>query len=1071
MKRRQTSFLLLGIHSKTSSTVGSAPPGSFALGNRLRWTAVLRRILTASLVLFLLALASAWSPVQADPQTIASTDPGFNNGRPLRLSGARVVFSSPTLADLDGDGKLEIIVGGGDGIVYAIRPTGELLWSFQVAQAIDPLVSHPTGDNVIRGAISVADINADGYPEVVVPVGEIDHAEQLPTGHDVNGAVVVLDHRGTVVPGWPVITRDHWGEESDGHSDGVPVSPALGDIDGDGDLEIIAVSFDQQINAWHHDGTRVRGWPKFVHESQWSPIGLADMDGDGSLEIIALVTTQEEPGSDTVQGGDLRIYRPDGSQVCRYTIDQAFTSAPAIGDMDGDGQLEIVSGTGDWYAGPGRGWHVYAWDGNCRLRPGWPVTTYSYMTSAPALADLDRDGKLEVIATSGTIHNSSFDPRIYAWRYDGKVVPGFPVTPITAQGNTSYPLSPIVADWNADGRAEIFTSFAWEVGALRADGTQYTYRPGGVTPGKTFWARYTLNNTPAVGDIDRDGRLELVVASVAVEGNPAYGGIFVYESPAAGGRVTWPMLGADAQHDHVYPRTLADDAVVVRHTIPGIMEPGLVYNAKIEIRNTGTSTWTASGGYQLKATQSGDQLRTLEAMSLDSAQVVGPGEVARFTVRLQAPQTPGYYPTEWRMSRGDKPFGLKVAVEVKVGNDPALYLLAKDAARSTDHTAIYPGGVAKPILAPKDVLLWYQNDLWNRAVAFDVLPDGSGYHVVTAEGYTTWSASTPELGRMPYSPGNLWTGLRLTPAGTAFFGMSQDGELRFTEATELLSGVPTGAQRGLTTLPGIPAGQAIDLDVTTDGKGLLVLDKHGRVYAFGNAINLPLPSGLPFPDHEAVAKRIKMTPSGRGYYVLDSYGRLWKTGDAQPLEAHYSLHIGEDWARDFELTGDGHGYYLLDKYGHIYTGGDAAALTVNLPPVWDSDQAVDLMLLDDRKAAPTIVLSQSRLNLITAPGAALPSARIRIQSADNGGPALHWQARTQTETSWLAISPSASTTPSDVVVSVSSMPPKGSYSSLIDIEISRPGGEVLSAVSVPVSLHVVDKLRPVYLPTIHAGSR
>ena len=614
---------------------------------------------------------------------MAPVDPGFNHGRSLQLSGTRIVFSSPTLVDLDGDHKLDIIVGGSDGIVYAVKPTGKLLWSYQVAQSIDPLVSHPTSTSVIRGAISAADINKDGYPEVVVPVGEIDQAEHLPNGRDVNGGVVVLDHRGALVPGWPVITRDHWGEEADEYSDGVPVAPALGDLDGDGNLEIVVVSFDQQINAWHHDGTRVQGWPKFVRESQWSPVGLADLDNDGSLEIIALVTTQQAPGFDTVQGGDLRVYRADGQLKCRYTIDQAFTSAPAIADLDGDGRLEIVAGTGDWFAGTGRGWKVYAWDGNCTLRSGWPVATNNYMTSAPALADLDGDGKLEVIATSATIHQSSFDPRIYAWRHDGTAVSGFPATPISAQGNTSYPLSPIVADWDADGRSEIFTSLAWagEVGVVRANGTQYSYRPGGSSTGQTFWARYILNNTPAVGDIDGDGRLELVVASVASEGDPSRGGIFVYESPAVGGKAVWPMLGADARHSHVCPRTLADDAQIARHTIPAVMMPGIVYNVEVEVRNTGTSTWTMGAGYRLKAAKNDDQLRTVDAVPMKPAETVRPGEVARFEVRLQAPQTPGYYATEWRMSRGVNEFGLEVDMKVKVGNDPAIYVLPRDSSR------------------------------------------------------------------------------------------------------------------------------------------------------------------------------------------------------------------------------------------------------------------------------------------------------------------------------------------------------------------------------------------------------
>jgi outer membrane protein assembly factor BamB len=132
---------LLRSDSGIGSALVSVPRGGVARGNRPKWATVFRLFLVAWSALLLVVLASAWSPVHADPPTIAATDPGFNNGRALQLSGARVVFSSPTLADLDGDRKLEIVVGGSDGIVYAIGPTGKLLWSYQVAQAIDPLVS------------------------------------------------------------------------------------------------------------------------------------------------------------------------------------------------------------------------------------------------------------------------------------------------------------------------------------------------------------------------------------------------------------------------------------------------------------------------------------------------------------------------------------------------------------------------------------------------------------------------------------------------------------------------------------------------------------------------------------------------------------------------------------------------------------------------------------------------------------------------------------------------------------------------------------------------------------------
>lgn len=995
-------------------------------------------------------LTLTWSPVAADPQTIAPTDRAFNGGRPLQLGGGRIQFSSPTLADLDGDAKLEIIVGGSDGVVYAIAPSGQLLWSYQVAKAIDPLVSHPTGTSLIRGAISVADINRDGYNEVVVPVGEID-------GRPINGGVVVLDRKGALVPGWPVLTRDHWGETANGYTDGVAASPALGDLDGDGDLEIVAVSFDQQINVWHHDGTRAVGWPQFVRDAQWSPVGLADMDNDGSLEVIALVTTQQEPSYGTVQGGDLRIYRGDGRLVCKYTIDQAFTSAPAIADLDGDGALEIVSGTGDWYSGAGRGWKVYAWDGSCNLRPGWPVTTQNYMTSAPALADLDGDGKLEIVSTSGTLNWSTSDPRVYAWRHDGAVVPGFPATPLTYFGDTSYPLSPVIGDWNADGSPEIFTSLGWEVSALRANGVQYSYWPGGPATNKTFWARYMLNNTPALGDIDGDGRLELVVASVAQEGNPAIGGIFVYESPSAGGRAMWPMLGANPRHDHVYPRTRTDDAVVVRHTIPEIMAPGRSYAATIEIRNTGTSTWTAGEGYYLKGVKSGDALRAAETASLAGA--VAPGGVARFTVNLNAPQTPGYYATEWRISRGDTRFGLKVAIEVKVGNEPAYYVLAKDATRNSDRTGIYPGGLARPMPAPADASSWYDNQLWQRAVAFDVLPDSSGYQVATIEGYTTWSAGTPELGRLTYRPESQWTGLRLTPAGVGLFGVNQNGVLRYTEGTELLSGVPIGSERGVTTLPAIPSGQAVDLDVTNDGRGMLVVDRRGHVYAYGNAPTLALPSGLPFPDNEAIAKRIELTPSGRGYYILDSYGRLWKTGDAQAIEAHYRVHMGEDWARDLELTKDGRGYYLLDKEGGIHTGGCAAAPSRNLTPTWPGQDVAVALVVTDSRMTRSLVVSDGQVEVMTPPKTT-KTVQVGVETTDAAN--INWSAASSA--SWAKLRAASGQTPGTLTVDIQpgSMA-IGSYSATITVK--DPSGTYPDA-AVTVQLRVTAQLYKRMLPLI-----
>ncbi len=986
----------------------------------------------------------------ADPGSRGPFDPSFNGGQPLKLSSKRIVFSSPTLADLDGDRRPDILVGGSDGMVYAIRSTGALLWSYQVAQATNPLAVHPTSVSVIRSAISVGDINNDGYPEVVVGVGDICSADQLPGGYDSNGGLVVLDHNGVPVKGWPALTRDQWGCDGDGYTDAIAASPALGDLDGDGDLEIVALSFDQRIYVWHHDGTPMRGWPQFVREGQWSPAALADLDHDGNLEIVTLISTHYEPGFGTRDGGELRIYRAAGELVCRYAIDQSFSSAPAIGDLDRDGELEIVAGTGEWFTEPGRGWQVYAWDGNCRNRPGWPVSTQSNMAAAPALADLDGDGKLEVIATSGTLKTPQADPRIYAWHYDGRTVAGFPSIPVSYNGTLAYPvMSPIVADWNGDGLPEIFTDMAWEVGVVRSDGSQYSYWPGGPASNKTYWGRYSLNNTSALGDLDNDGKLELVVASVFAEGDPSQGGILVYEAPIAGGHVEWPMLGADARHTHVYPRAMTDDARIASHTIPGVMAPESAYSTYVEVQNTGTSTWTASAGYQLRAVSGADPLQTVSAIPLAAGQAVPPGGTVRFQVPLRAPDAQGYYQTEWRMSRGTSWFGTKVQTRVKVGNDPALYVLLRDGSLSADRTGIFPVGIAQSIAPPADAAVWFQLQNWKRAVGFDVLPDASGYHVVTKEGITTWSASTPELGRLPFSANGAWVGFDLAPDGTEFFGLDRNGQLYRTDGLSV--SVPGG----------LPSGQYQDLVVTPDNRGLLIMDRQGRVSPGEIVRYLPSPpSGLPFPKEQAIARKIKITSSGRGYYILDDYGRLWGTGDAQPLTANYPFHIGEDWARDFALTEDGKGYYLLDREGRIYTGGDAVAPTLKLPPVCTGcDIGAELSLSDSRTTANALVSDTPAIFCLTERGQVCS----RTITLSKVGSAISWTAVTDAD--WLRITPSTGSTPAQIMISADTTRVPPGRDEVDDVIVFKSAaGEALLTLNVHVRL--ADHLHRGYLPLV-----
>jgi outer membrane protein assembly factor BamB len=272
------------------------------------------------------------------------------------------------VADVDGDGMMEILYKAhreytpdprSTGSLYCLDHEGNVKWELPL-----PMVQNLWTDG---SPPTVADVTDDPGLEIIVQNSQFDY-----------GKIFCVSSTGSLL--WEYT----WGY---GTWPG-QVAPCVSDLDGDGDVEIVAtVDMDHDaadVLCLDHQGRLL--WRTSGIYVASSPTA-AELDGDAYLEIV-------------LGSHDGVLYVLDGltgSPVGSFdTGDYGFLYAtPAVGDADRDGNPEIVFGSENG--------NLYCLDG-ATLSPEWVFATGDRIVASPALADIEAPtgptGELEAVVTS-----------------------------------------------------------------------------------------------------------------------------------------------------------------------------------------------------------------------------------------------------------------------------------------------------------------------------------------------------------------------------------------------------------------------------------------------------------------------------------------------------------------------------------------------------------------------------------------------------------------------------------------------------------------------------------------------
>ncbi|MCC7534584.1 MAG: VCBS repeat-containing protein, partial [Deltaproteobacteria bacterium] len=336
-----------------------------------------------------------------------------------RLPADEAESRDPIVGDLDGDGDTDLLIAVREGRPLYYLNDGRGRFTAAPADRLEV-------DALDAIGAAAADVDRDGDLDVFLPV--YGRAQD----------VLLTNDRGT-------LRADPAALPTDASSDH---AAAFGDLDADGDVDLVVAAYGEDADGHRQERVLLNdGRGRFTaaalaipaRDDQTSHLALGDVDGDGDLDLVT--------ANDAEDDVHVRLLLNDGRARFSEALPAAVPASPErarrvlLGDLDRDGDLDLVA--------TGRGQdHVYLNDGHGRFVDttllALPLDDGS--GDGAALGDLDLDGDLDLV-----VGNGGLPERAYMNQGDGRMVDASLSLPVDESATRAV----AIADFDHDGAPDI----------------------------------------------------------------------------------------------------------------------------------------------------------------------------------------------------------------------------------------------------------------------------------------------------------------------------------------------------------------------------------------------------------------------------------------------------------------------------------------------------------------------------------------------------------------------------------------------------------------------------------------